>query len=76
MELRLVEGELEAVDWQLASAEHSLFWHHEGTNTPPHPASATQGQRHSRVFHGVPSPCLVAAVRSPQLSHPEHGPSP
>ncbi|XP_075025374.1 dynein axonemal heavy chain 17 [Calonectris borealis] len=30
LELPLVAGELEAVDGQLASAEHTLFWHHEG----------------------------------------------
>lgn len=76
MELQLVTGELEAVDKRLASAEHSLFWHHEGTNTPPHTTSATQGQRPSRVFQGVPSPSPVVAIRSPQPSHSEHGPSP
>ncbi|NXT54658.1 DYH17 protein, partial [Pluvianellus socialis] len=30
VELPLVAGELEAVDGQLASAENTLFWHHEG----------------------------------------------
>ncbi|XP_009470045.1 PREDICTED: dynein heavy chain 17, axonemal isoform X2 [Nipponia nippon] len=30
VEFPLVAGELEAVDGQLASAEHTLFWHHEG----------------------------------------------
>ncbi|KAF1507297.1 Dynein heavy chain 17, axonemal, partial [Eudyptula minor] len=30
VELPLVAGELEAMDGQLASAEHTLFWHHEG----------------------------------------------
>ncbi|NXJ94967.1 DYH17 protein, partial [Corythaixoides concolor] len=30
VELPLLAGELEAVDGQLASAEHTLFWHHEG----------------------------------------------
>uniref|UniRef100_A0A8B9NMP8 Dynein axonemal heavy chain 17 n=1 Tax=Accipiter nisus TaxID=211598 RepID=A0A8B9NMP8_9AVES len=30
VEFPLVAGELEAVDSQLASAEHTLFWHHEG----------------------------------------------
>ncbi|NWU53608.1 DYH17 protein, partial [Dromas ardeola] len=30
VEVPLVAGELEAVDGQLASAEHTLFWHHEG----------------------------------------------
>ncbi|XP_026717121.1 dynein heavy chain 17, axonemal-like, partial [Athene cunicularia] len=30
VELPLVTGELEAVDGRLASAEHTLFWHHEG----------------------------------------------
>ncbi|XP_059684255.1 dynein axonemal heavy chain 17 [Gavia stellata] len=30
VELPLVAGELEAVDGQLATAEHTLFWHHEG----------------------------------------------
>ncbi|KAM6111100.1 LOW QUALITY PROTEIN: dynein axonemal heavy chain 17 [Pterocles gutturalis] len=30
VELPLVAGELEAVDEQLASAEETLFWHHEG----------------------------------------------
>ncbi|NXL49102.1 DYH17 protein, partial [Podilymbus podiceps] len=30
VELPLVSGELEAVDGRLASAEHTLFWHHEG----------------------------------------------
>ncbi|KAM6377247.1 dynein axonemal heavy chain 17-like [Pluvialis apricaria] len=30
VELPLVAVELEAVDGQLASAEHTLFWHHEG----------------------------------------------
>ncbi|XP_075374780.1 dynein axonemal heavy chain 17-like [Mycteria americana] len=43
VELPLVAGELEAVDGQLASAEHSLFWHHEGT-TPP---LAARGRRSS-----------------------------
>ncbi|XP_055553184.1 dynein axonemal heavy chain 17 isoform X2 [Falco cherrug] len=30
VELPLVAGQLEAVDSQLASAEHTLLWHHEG----------------------------------------------
>ncbi|XP_054702261.1 dynein axonemal heavy chain 17 [Grus americana] len=30
VEVPLVAGELEAVDGRLASAEHTLFWHHEG----------------------------------------------
>ncbi|NXL38693.1 DYH17 protein, partial [Glaucidium brasilianum] len=30
VELPLVTGELEALDGRLASAEHTLFWHHEG----------------------------------------------
>lgn len=50
MEFPLVAGELEAVDSQLASAEHTLFWHHEGTNPPV----AAQGQRSSLFLLGGP----------------------
>ena len=56
MELPLVTGELEAVDGQLASAEHTLFWHHEGTNPP----LAAQGQEIVFVrLGGSPAPGTI-----------------
>lgn len=56
MEVPLVAVELEAVDGRLASAEHTLFWHHEGTNPPV----AAQGQRSSLWVSGGPWPLTLS----------------
>lgn len=63
VEFPLLGEELAAADDRLASAEHTLFWHHEGTNPP----SASQGHR--------PTPC-VAARRSPEPSRRNTDPAP
>lgn len=78
MEVPLVARELEAVDGQLASAEHTLFWHHEGIN--PSLLGRPKPETLLVCFGGVPVPQLtphpVTALGSPQPSHPKRGPPP
>lgn len=50
VELPLLAVELEDLDVQLAHAEQTLFWNHEGRNPP----MATQGQRSSLCT--IPAP--------------------
>lgn len=61
VELPLVAGELEAVDEQLGCAESTLFWHHEGTNTP-------EARDPLCVLWGVPG------TFPPLAKHPPSGP--
>ncbi|NWQ91943.1 DYH17 protein, partial [Burhinus bistriatus] len=49
VEVPLVAGELEAVDRQLASAEYTLFWHHEGVTEYVHEMRAILYDLQTRV---------------------------
>lgn len=61
VEFPLLGEELAAVDDRLASAEQTLFWHHEGTNPP----LAAQGH-----FDGSPPRWLPAGPRSHHTGQP------